>query len=250
MHTAICTFENHAEADRAVERLLQSGFDRHNVHLEHRHADGSPVQGYEEGSTGAAGSGQEPLMQGEPASAGQANDNWDGQEREVAMDPKLVRRLGNFFERLFGHDEGAQDRVTSYSSAVDRGHCVVIVEAGSDEEAERAQSILHGMNPADVSLFQRVGQRPLRELIAEHSLGTSQMEQRFGTARADMAPSHNMDVRGEGEFPRERERQGEGERATASQGWGEQRKLELVDDDQPIASPDLRHRDMPDDKPR
>lgn len=246
MHTAICTFENAAEADRAVQRLLQSGFAREDVHMEHRHADGSPVQGYEDCSAAGIGSNQEPLMHGEPAAAGQANDNWDGQEREVAFDPKLVRRLGNFFERLFGHDEGARDRVAAYNSAVDRGHLVVMVDAGSDEEAERAQSILHGMNPADVSLFQRVGQRPLRELIAEHQ--ASQMEQRFGTARADMAPSHNQDLRREGEFPRERER--EGERAMASQGWGEQRRLDLVDDDVPIASPDIRSRGDVDDKPR
>lgn len=244
MHIAICTFENAAEADRAVERLLESGFARNDVHMEHRHADGSPVQGYEDGR--GAASSREPLMHGEPAAAGQANDNWDGQEREVALDPKLVRRLGNFFERLFGHDEGARDRVAAYNSAVDRGHLVVMVDADSDEEAERAQSILHGMNPADVSLFQRVGERPLRELIAEHQ--ASQMEQRFGTARADMAPSHNQDLRREGEFPRERER--EGERAMASQGWGEQRRLDLVDDDVPIASPDIRNRGDVDDKPR
>jgi hypothetical protein len=36
----------------------------------------------------------------------------------------------------------------------------------------------------------------------------------------------------------------------ASQGWGEQRKLELVDDDQPIASPDLRSPSEREDKPR
>jgi hypothetical protein len=246
MHTAICTFENHAEADRAVERLLQSGFARDDVHLEHRHADGTPVQGYEDGHAASA-DGSTPPMHGEPAAPGQANDQWDGLEREVAMDSRVVRRLGHFFERLFGADDATTGHAASYQGAVDKGHCVVIVDARSDEEAERAQSILHGMNPADMNLFQRVGQRPLRDIIAERQ-GASNMEQRFGTARADMAPSHNMDVRREGEFPREQSR--EPERAMASQGWGEQRKLDLVEDDTPIASPDLRHRDTPDDKPR
>jgi hypothetical protein len=68
------------------------------------------------------------------------------------------------------------------------------------------------------------------------------MEEQFGTARSEMGASHNMDTRSEGEFPRER--------AMASQGWGEQRKLELVDDDQPIASPDLRSLSDREDKPR
>jgi hypothetical protein len=43
MHTAICTFDDPAQAEQAVNRLLQSGFDRHAVHMEHRHPDGSPM---------------------------------------------------------------------------------------------------------------------------------------------------------------------------------------------------------------
>lgn len=245
MHTAICTFENRADADRAVERLLQSGFDRNDVHLEHRHADGSPMQGQE----GQGASSDEPLMHGQPAAEGQANDSWDSLEREVAVDSRVVRRLGDFFDRLFGHDPGADERAATYNGAVDRGHCVVIVEARSDEEAERAQSVLHGMNPGDMNLFQRAGQRSLRDIVGERQ-GASNMEQRFGSARSEMGASHNRDVRSEGEFPRSGERQQEPERAMASQGWGEQRRLDLADDDQPIASPDLRHRDRDDDKPR
>jgi hypothetical protein len=81
-----------------------------------------------------------------------------------------------------------------------------------------------------------------------------------------MAPGHRMDVRREGQFfPPERGVEGtagpsgepaterpmehEPERAIASQGWGEQRRLEVVDDDKPIASPDLRPA-RPEDKPR
>ncbi|HYE39466.1 MAG TPA: hypothetical protein VEB23_06025, partial [Ramlibacter sp.] len=222
MHTAICTFEDRAAADRAVESLLQSGFDRADVHLEYLHADGTPVR-----------EGQAPLMHGEPATPGQANDNWDGLEREVAMDPGRLHRLGQFFQRLFGHDEGAAMHAGRYSGAMDKGHCVVFVDANSDEQAERAQSILHGMNPDDLNLFQRGGQRPLRDVVAERQAEGGSLEQRFGTARGEMGAEHNMDMREEGEFPRERER------AMASQGWGEQRKLDLVDEDKPIASPDI-----------
>ena len=55
MHTAICTFENPADADRAVDRLLQAGFDRSDIHMEHRHADGSPIHGDETRGAGASG---------------------------------------------------------------------------------------------------------------------------------------------------------------------------------------------------
>jgi hypothetical protein len=70
------------------------------------------------------------------------------------------------------------------------------------------------------------------------------MEQSFGTARSEMSGSHDRDVRREGEFPRER--------ATASQGWGEQRSLELKDQPEPddaTHAPGLRYADQ-DDKPR
>ena len=64
----------------------------------------------------------------------------------------------------------------------------------------------------------------VRDVVAERQ-GTD-MERSFGTARAEMAPSQTAEDR-------------QPERAMASQGWGEQRKLDLVDDDKPIASPDI-----------
>jgi hypothetical protein len=211
MHTAICTFDDRANAEQAVERLVQAGFDRADVHLETRHADGSPVH-----------EGQGP------------NDRFDGLEREVALDRSVVARLGNFFGRLFAHDQTGE-HAGAYSRAVDRGHCVVIVDGHSEAEAERAQNLLHGMEAGDLNLVHRPGQRPLRDIVAERQ--DTGMEASFGTARGEMAPSHNMDVRREGEFfPEERTP----ERAMASQGWGEQRTLDVVEDDKPISSPDLR----------
>ncbi|MCC2635682.1 MAG: hypothetical protein K0S48_3568, partial [Ramlibacter sp.] len=40
MHTAICTFNDRATAEQAVQRLVQAGFDRDDVHIQHRKADG------------------------------------------------------------------------------------------------------------------------------------------------------------------------------------------------------------------
>ncbi|MEJ8838236.1 hypothetical protein [Ramlibacter sp. AN1133] len=224
MHTAICTFEDRAGAEQAAERLVQAGFDRREVHVEHRHADGTPMA--------------------EPDA---------GTERR---DHDVVGKF-SFFERLFGAGRHAPHADT-YSRAVEQGLYVVLVESADESEAQHAQDVLHGLNPADVTLVHRAGEPPLRDLVAERRGGS--LEQRFGTARAEMGAGHNMDVRREGElFPPERrpaDLEGEGtverapERAMASQGWGEQRELKVVDDDRPIASPDIAAAHEDSDKPR
>jgi hypothetical protein len=213
MHTAICTFEDRAGAEQAAERLVQAGFDRREVHVEHRHADGTPMA--------------------EPDAGAERRDH------------DVVAKF-SFFERLFGAGKHAPHADT-YSRAVEQGLYVVLVEGRDEAEAKRAQDVLHGLNPSDVSMVHRAGERPLRDVVAERGGGS--LEQRFGTARSEMGAGHNMDVRREGEFfPPERTPPGlEGERAEdrvperaiASQGWGEQRELKVVDDDKPIASPDI-----------
>jgi hypothetical protein len=211
MHTAICTFDDRATAEQAVQRLVQAGFDRQDVHIQHRQSDGS-------------------LMTEEDHS------RWDGMEREVAVGYRVAETLG-FFQSLFGQDAAAGD-MRRYSGAMERGHCVVVVDATDEAEAERAQNILLGMEAGDFSLVPRAGQRPLRDIVGGGR--SPSVEERFGTARAGMDESPHRELRNESEFQRER--------ATASQGWGEQRTLDLVDDDQPIGSPRL-HSDR-DDKPR
>ena len=202
MHTAICTFEDRTLAQQAVDRLLQAGFDRREVHLEQRHADGTPVA-----------------------------DAADDAPREHGTNGVFA-----FFERLFGAGQHAAHAET-YGSAVDRGLYVVLVEAATEPEAERAQNVLHGLEARDMNLVHRAGERPLRELIAERE--ASLMERRFGTARGDMATSHNAEAGEARFFQPEAQPEPERERAMASQGWGEQRRLDLVDDDKPIASPEL-----------
>jgi hypothetical protein len=43
MHTAICAFDDRARAEEAKQRLLQAGFARHDVHIEHKHMTGHVV---------------------------------------------------------------------------------------------------------------------------------------------------------------------------------------------------------------
>ncbi len=226
MYTAICSFDDKATAQGAVERLLDAGFARHDVHLTHRHADGSEFE--------------------KPP-----NDTWDGLEREIAVDRSVVENFGNFFGSLFGLDD-PERHADKYASAVERGHYVVVVDAKDDADGERAQAILHGLEGRDLSRVHRPTQKPLRDIVGERQ--AAGMEQRFGTARSEMGAGHNSDVRREGEFPRERDRamaapHQEG-MAPGSQGWGEQRTLELRDDDEP-RMPSLRSADGDGgDKPR
>ena len=196
MHTAICTFENRTQAEQAVERLKQAGFARHDIHLEHRYADGS------------------------------------------LMEERSNYGLGTFefFEHLFGEGEHAV-HTGRYTDAVDQGLFVVMVEHQDDAEAGRAQAVLHGMEARDMNLVHRANHRPLRDIVAER--GDREIQGSFGTARADMAASHNADVSGDAmDAPAGRER--ELERPIASRGgWGEQDRLQVVTEDRPIASPSL-----------
>jgi hypothetical protein len=162
MHTAICTFEDKAPAEQAVDRLVRAGFARHDIHLEHRHPDGTPMEE-------------------------------EHRDRDVAG-------KFSFFERLFGAGRLAPD-ADRYTRAVEQGLYVVLVEHQDEGEAERAQDVLHGLEAGDVSLVHRAGQPPLREVVSDRVL----------------------------------------EKPVASKGgWGEQDRLEVVDEDRPIASPSIR----------
>jgi hypothetical protein len=217
MHTAICTFDDPAAAQQAVERLVQAGFDRDDIHMEHRHSDGSPMEA-------------------------PANDAWDGLEREVAVSRGVAGKF-DFFEHLFGEGDAAAHR-DKYTRAAERGHCVVIVDAPDEASAERAQNVLHGIESREFQLLHRAGMRPVRDIVAQRR--ASGLEERFGTAREDMAAPHRRDVKGGDTelFPPE-----ERERAMASHGWGEQRTLPLIPDEPPSAGGGPRDGDF-DDKPR
>ena len=206
MHTAICTFDDPAQAEQAVNRLLQSGFDRHAVHMEHRHPDGSPM-----------------------------DDTIEHHDRDVKV-------KFSFFERLFGAGKHVP-HVDAYTSAVERGLYVVIVEGRDEAEAGRAQDVLHGMEASDLNLLHRAGEPPLRDIVAERQ-AVADSEGGLGLARDNVASGDTL--RREGDASERREP----ERAMASQGWGEQRTLTVVPpgEERPIASPELPSTDS--DKPR
>jgi hypothetical protein len=137
MHTAICAFEDKGRAERAVDSLVRAGFPRDDLHVQHKQL---------------AGQGED------------ANDPWDALEREIAVDPGMVTAFGRFFARLFGRDH-VKGHVDTYGRHVERGNYVVIVDAEDQAEAERARTLLQGMQPGDLNVVHRAQQRPLRDIV-------------------------------------------------------------------------------------
>ena len=111
MQTLISVFDDGAGARRAVERLLQSGFAREDMHL----------------------------RQVETEAAAQ-HDSGD--------DRGVLDSLGHFFVSLFGADNGAA--ADTYGSAMRRGQAVLVVDARNDQEAESAAVVLHECGAVDV----------------------------------------------------------------------------------------------------
>ena len=137
MHTALCAFDDRGRAEQAVDDLVRAGFARHDVHVEHkdlhaRHRD--------------------------------ANDRWDGMEREIAVDPGVLSSFGRFFANLFGKDN-PEGPIDTYAQHVAQGRYVVVVDGADPAEAERARSVLQGMQPGDLNVVHRREQRLLRDIV-------------------------------------------------------------------------------------
>src|SRR3954467_15689485 len=123
MHTAICAFDDRTRAEQAVDSLVQSGFARHDVHIEHKQLH---------------------------AERPSANDQWDGMEREIAVDRGVLASFGHFFASLFGRDNPS-GHVDTYSQYVERGSYVVVVDAHDQAEADRARSMLQDLQAGELN---------------------------------------------------------------------------------------------------
>jgi stress response protein YsnF len=114
MLTVIGAFDDRTEAQRAVDQLVQRGFDRGDVHIEQQ--EGEAV------TTRAT-----------------THDN----------DPRPESDGGGFFSHLFGggsHHEHA----STYHEAVRRGSSVVVVDARDEAQAEQAVECLHQLGAVNV----------------------------------------------------------------------------------------------------
>src|SRR3712207_3632658 len=107
--TIVGLFDEYREAQRAVVELVESGISREDI--------GITSRDYEtyEGS--------------------------DSYRKDSSRDDEGVGdKISNFFSPLFGDDDEYASR---YSDAVGRGGTVVTVDCESEEQADRAESILN-----------------------------------------------------------------------------------------------------------
>jgi uncharacterized protein (TIGR02271 family) len=112
MHTVIAAFDDRQDAQRALERLVESGFSRDMVHQQTR------------------------------------DDAWsDGTDRPRAADEShgFFEGIRRFFADLFGADEAEGD-AGRYAEAIRRGSTVVIIDAADESEADRARGLLSSMD--------------------------------------------------------------------------------------------------------
>ncbi len=160
MQTLISAFKDRAAARRAMERLVESGIAREDLHLQEASAP-TPAPA-------------EPV---DPVDREIGERTMASAEREVAVDRDAIEAVGHFFVALFGHDRG-EGHATRYKRAVGEGHSLVIVDARNDSEAETAAMILHDMGATDVDdheegrtsragvhLYERAATPSLRDLV-------------------------------------------------------------------------------------
>jgi uncharacterized protein (TIGR02271 family) len=118
-HTLIAVFDNRADAERAQDDLLLSGFKRDVVRLSN-----SDPTGITDSVTGSAPSSTERRHEGIAAS------------------------IKHFFTDIFGTDNS--EHAQRYSDAVSRGHHVLTVTTEDEPEIERAADIVERHGPVDI----------------------------------------------------------------------------------------------------
>jgi hypothetical protein len=147
MHTAICSFEHREVAERARDKLLQAGFQRRDVHLQHR------------GPTDSDSMGEDPRA-------------WEGTDREVAATREMVDKVAGFVVHLFGAERNEGQRQL-YEQAIGRGCTVLVVDTHDAAEAQRARELLHDLQASDLNVYDRSAQPPVRELVDQPQPGSS-----------------------------------------------------------------------------
>jgi hypothetical protein len=125
MHTVLSAFDSRAEADRAVDNLLEEGYLRENIHVEPIDDDAATARQVEDRTAASP-------------------------EREVAVGRHGLSAMERFFERLLGRGEHAH-HARKYSEAVHRGGTVVAVDTTSATTAERAATVMKEQGAYDIT---------------------------------------------------------------------------------------------------
>lgn len=121
MQTVISAFKDQATAQSAMERLIESGFSRQNVHLE----------------------------AGQSSGVSSTTTSMDSETSSGSRDGEgIMASVGHFFSHLFGDADSTH--AGTYSEAVRRGNTVVVVDVMSEEEEERAADIMEECGAVDI----------------------------------------------------------------------------------------------------
>jgi uncharacterized protein (TIGR02271 family) len=116
-NTLVGVYENYNQAQSAMNALLDSGFSRSEVRISSEGAESRSMR---------------------TASASDQDTSGD-------------TGVGGFFRSLFGLSDNDDDRrVSAYSEASERGHCIVTVDTADDDESERAMDVMNRFNPIDI----------------------------------------------------------------------------------------------------
>ena len=110
MQTVIAAFDDRQDAERALARLMESGFSRDRIQLRAQ---------YE--SLGDRSDGSSPVTSRESHGT--------------------LESIGHFFSELFG-SEAPDGEASRYAEAVRRGGSVIVVDAADNREADQARAAL------------------------------------------------------------------------------------------------------------
>ncbi|HYD77985.1 hypothetical protein [Ramlibacter sp.] len=205
MHTALCTFDDRDTAERARERLVQAGFARRDIHLQHR------------GPTDSDSMGEDPRA-------------WEGTDREIAASRDMVDKVAGFFVHLFGADD-PERRHETWSRAVDSGRTVLVVDNVDEREAQRARDLLHDLQAADVAVHHSPSRLTVHDILGARAEDTGpDAPPGFAESREPAWSDRSEGIR---------------ERALAAGDVGEQRPLDLRDPDQEREEVRRGERDKP-----
>jgi stress response protein YsnF len=149
MQTVIGAFDDATAAHRAVERLVQAGFDRDDIHVQQPEGEQPSQQSQ---ASQAPGERPHQMVNGVQDDLVHVSNTWDGPRQA-----KPAER-GTFFARLFGIDDQVDNRQESphaehahtYDEAVRRGSTVVVVDAQDEAQADSASGVLHECGAIDV----------------------------------------------------------------------------------------------------
>src|SRR4051812_28534651 len=117
---------------------------RDNIHNEESVSMERTLVGVFESNREAEAVKQELLQMGLPQGQVQVHAGGEGNE-----DASTGRKPG-FFERLFGGTDARTEHASQYFEAVQQGHCVVVVNAVSDERVDEAARIMSAHGAIDV----------------------------------------------------------------------------------------------------